>query len=52
MVSSLVSLAVTVIIAWLLFEKVPEWFGIRGVFATILKVIAVIIVISALLNFV
>lgn len=49
-VSSLIGAAVQCIIGWLLIDRVPAWLNIRGVVATILKVLGVIIIISALLS--
>lgn len=49
MVSLIISTVVQCLIGWILIEKVPSWLGIRGVFATVLKVIGVLIIIFALL---
>ncbi len=45
---ALISTAVRIIIGWLLIDKVPGWLSITGVVATIIKVIGVLIIISAL----
>ena len=50
MINALIHTAVRILIGWLLIEKVPAWLNIRGIVATILKVIGVLIIISALLD--
>lgn len=50
MINALIHTAVRIIIGWLLIERVPAWLNIRGIVATILKVIGVLIIISALLD--
>lgn len=52
MINALIHTAVRIIIGWLLIEKVPAWLNIRGIVATILKVIGVLIIISALLDWI
>lgn len=49
MIDALIHTAVRILIGWLLIDKVPAWLNIRGIVATILKVIGVLIIISALL---
>lgn len=49
MVGSLISTAIRILIGWILIDKVPSWLNIRGIIATIIKVIGVLIIISALL---
>ena len=50
MINALIHTAIRILIGWLLIERVPVWLNIRGIVATILKVIGVLIIISALLN--
>lgn len=50
MINALIHTAVRILIGWLLIERVPAWLNIRGIVATILKVIGVLIIISALLD--
>lgn len=52
MINALIHTAVRILIGWLLIEKVPAWLNIRGIVATILKVIGVLIIISALLEWI
>lgn len=52
MISALIHTAVRILIGWLLIERVPAWLNIRGIVATILKVIGVLIIISALLDWI
>lgn len=52
MINALIHTAVRIIIGWLLIERVPAWLNIRGLVATILKVIGVLIIISALLDWI
>lgn len=37
------------IIGWLLIQKVPEWLNLSGPFATVLRVIGVLIILWALI---
>lgn len=52
MINALIHTAVRILIGWLLIEKVPAWLNIRGIVATILKIIGVLIIISALLDWI
>lgn len=52
MVNNLISAAVLIIIGWILIDKVPRWLDIRGFIATLIKIIGVLVIISALLRFV
>ena len=52
MINALIHTAVRIIIGWLLIERVPAWLNIRGIVATILKVIGVLVIISALLDWI
>ena len=49
MIDALIHTAVRILIGWLLIDRVPAWLNIRGIVATILIVIGVLIIISALL---
>lgn len=51
-VNALISTAIRILIGWLLIDRVPLWLNLRGIIATIIKVIGVLIIISALLNWV
>lgn len=37
--SALISTAVKILIGWILIDKVPSWLNLRGIIATIIKVI-------------
>lgn len=52
MINALIHTAIRVLIGWLLIEKVPAWLNLRGIIATIIKMIGVLIIISALLDWV
>lgn len=52
MIDALIHTAVRILIGWLLIDKIPAWLSIRGIVATILKVIGVLIIISALLEWI
>lgn len=52
MINALIHTAVRILIGWLLIERVPAWLKIRGIVATILKIIGVLIIISALLDWI
>lgn len=49
MTGLLISTAVRIIIGWILIDKVPSWLGLKGLISTIVKIIGVLIIISALL---
>lgn len=49
MLSALISTAIRVLVGWILIDKVPMWLNLSGIIATIIKVIGVLIIISALL---
>lgn len=49
MISLLISTAARVLIGWILIDKVPAWIGLSGIIAKVIKVIGVLIIISALL---
>ncbi|MCD8202262.1 MAG: hypothetical protein LUD48_01300 [Prevotella sp.] len=51
-VSALIHTAIRVIIGWLLIDRVPAWLNLSGIIATILKVIGVLVIISALLDWI
>lgn len=51
-VSALISTAVKILIGWILIDKVPSWLNLSGIIAAIIKVIGVLIIISALLDWV
>lgn len=48
-IEHLIGTAIECLIGWLLIEKVPAWLKIRGVFATIVKIIGVLIILRALI---
>lgn len=51
-ISLLISTAVKILIGWILIDKVPSWLNLSGIISTIIKVIGVLIIISALLDWV
>lgn len=51
-INALIHTAVRIFIGWLLIDRVPAWLNIRGIIAAILKVIGVLIIISALLDWI
>lgn len=51
-VDHLIGTAIECLIGWLLIVKVPAWLGIRGTFATIVKVIGVLFILHGLLSWV
>ena len=51
-ISLLINTAVKILIGWILIDKVPFWLNLSGIIATIIKVIGVLIIISALLDWV
>ena len=51
-ISALISTAVKILIGWILIDKVPSWLNLRGIIATIIKVVGVLVIISALLDWI
>lgn len=51
-INALISTAVQILIGWIVLDKVPSWLNLRGIISTIIKVIGVLIIISALLHWV
>ena len=51
-INALISTVMRILIGWLLIERVPYWLNLSGVIATIVKVIGVLIIISAFLAWV
>lgn len=49
MIHILISTAVRIILGWILIDKVPAWLGLNGILAKIVKIIGILIIISALL---
>lgn len=49
MFGALIGTVIQCIIGWLLIDRVPAWLNIRGGFATILKVVGVLVILGALL---
>ena len=52
MINALIHTAIRILIGWLLIERVPAWRNIRGIVATILKIIGVLIISRALLDWI
>jgi len=51
-IAHLIRTAVLILIGWLLIDRVPTWLKVRGFVATILKVIGVLVIIGALLEWI
>lgn len=49
---ALIHTAIRILIGWILIDKVPTWLGLSGIIAMIIKVIGVLIILSALLAWV
>lgn len=49
---ALIHTAIRILIGWILIDKVPSWLGLSGIIAMIIKVIGVLIILSALLAWV
>lgn len=47
--SQIISTLIQCLIGWLLIDKVPAWIKVSGVFATIIRVIGVLVIIRALI---
>lgn len=51
-ITSLIHTAVRILIGYILIEYVPKWLSLRGLISTIVKVLGVLIILSALLDWV
>ncbi len=49
---ALIGTAAKILIGWLFIDKAPKWLGLKGMIATVIKVIGFLIIISALLDWV
>ena len=49
MISFLIRTVIQCLIGWILIQYVPAWLRLRGVVATIIRVIGVLVILSALL---
>jgi len=49
MINLLISTAARILIGWILIDKVPIWLSLSGIISKIVKVLGVLIIISALL---
>lgn len=45
----LISTVIQCLVGWIIIEKVPEWLRLTGIFATIIKIIGILIIIRALI---
>lgn len=52
MINALISTLVKILIGWLLVDRVPQWLSLRGFISTLVKIIGVLVIISALLDWV
>lgn len=50
--SALISTAVKILVGWIVLDKVPLWLNLQGIIGKIIKVIGILIIISALLDWV
>lgn len=48
-ISQIISTMIQCLVGWLLIEKVPSWLKIKGVIATVVKIIGVLIILRALI---
>lgn len=52
MLSALISTAIYCLIGWILIDRVPSWLQLKGIIATIVKIIGILVIVKALLNLV
>lgn len=52
MIERIISTAIQCLIGYLFIAYIPVWLKIRGTFATILKIIGVLIILGALLSWI
>lgn len=48
-ISLIISTVIQCLVGWILIDRVPAWLNIRGFFATIIKIIGVLIILRALI---
>lgn len=48
-ISQIISTLIQCLVGWLLIERVPTWLKIDGIFATIVKIIGLLIILRALI---
>lgn len=48
-ISMIISTLIQCLVGWILIDKVPAWLKITGFFATIIKIIGVLIILRALI---
>jgi len=48
-ISQIIITLIQCLVGWLLIEKIPAWFKISGFFATIIKIIGILIILRALI---
>jgi uncharacterized protein involved in cysteine biosynthesis len=51
-ISQIISTLVQCLVGWILIEKVPDWLKISGFFATIIKIIGILVILRALISWV
>lgn len=49
-ISLIIHTLVECFIGWLCIQKIPSWLNLRGIIATIVKIIGVLIIIGSLLS--
>jgi len=49
MTAKIVSTLITLLIGYILIDNVPGWLNLKGIFATIVKIVGILVVLSALL---
>lgn len=48
--SALIHTLIKILIGWICIDKVPGWLNLRGFIATVVKVLGVLIILSALFD--
>lgn len=52
LINALIHTAIKILIGWLLVDRIPNWLNLSGIIATIIKVIGVLVILSALLDWI
>ena len=48
MINALIHTTIKILIGWVIFDMVPRWLSLKGLVSTIVKIIGVLIMISAI----
>lgn len=50
MINAIIHTAICILIGWLLIEYIPRWLSLKGIISLIVKIVGVLVIIGALLE--